>query len=1553
MIIRPTGAGAPPPAPRENLEALVRDVLETGVEIRSPRRFWFGTSSLNPAKAAEKIREQSPNLTVTQPGLNVTLPLRSEQDLKELAVFHDLRPISELEHPEVGEAVGSLEKAGFELVNAEHQALSLYGAYNAVTDPGMQLGPLTVQLADHEMTADAPALASMATFYNGNPLGQLEIDGYHFYDDQGQRRFAWGDTPPAMVGDLGEAWLPATGPDLEERLKEFAVVRQETGNLKVSQQIAGLTAENFPDQARGLLSNPQAVPGVVRAAGKLPTERLAEVGRALDPKDPAREAWLKLLKDRPETTVAAKMGLAIKDSFSIVLRQPCLQTGVEAATVLGQLKEHAGFGPAALDALREFPDTKEAAEAVGRWTQSKEAALKLLENPTDASDAHLTALAMSLVKDGQKDLQKAILTERAGSSARARLGLGAFQAARKGSLRDEIFRLTMESPELVDAAGVAALARSLASAIDRATSRDYPESKKGLATATLAVLGEHAPAGKTVADWGLLRPEKVAFQLAESPGQDLWALAATLTSEEEAQKRILQQLSEPAQRVGLALTERVTSPGTKDLVFRAAIQNRDLKDGAGAARLMGQLSQVRSEEDEARLGPEILRQLQSFPDTQPAADLVAGWTPRKPHPLAMALLDRPTDASPENLRRVAAKCDPSDRVAQGQILAGLDNVPAQELLPRLTTNRSRGALLQAALGTPSLQNAQQAVQFYGSLTQNVADSDQSMLGSEVLTRLQAYPETKDAAGRAQAWGVSLPYPLAQKLLKRATDASPESLRELARGVKEDAAAQNRILEELKADPRTARTAELCLPLFTGMRGPGKEIVFQAALAHPEIQTGAEAAAMLAGIGRELTLRQDRGKAFDQNVFGQKVPAMLAEFPDTRPVAEQVSAWQAARPFSLAVALSKAPLDASVAGMRKLAMEADESDKELLKRIFQGSPGVATGIGLDLLEAASDNATRKSLLQAVMVRIEETSDAEMVDLIKAVRVGESDSVSFANAALKALERLPSTREAAEAVQSWGSSHPGPLVQTLLQNPSPAALRTVARQVDASDVSGQKGILAWLGDCPAAQIGTQLHGTLRSTRTRREMVECVVRHADLQDGAGAAALFGDLFGRVSTDRNQTTDERTVARTAIQSLQTFPDTKAAADVVAGWQLASEAPVAKALVKAPTGATPEAIRALARRIDTYDGDAQIRVLTEMKHEVGLKLIPGSGGEARHAILMACLDRPEVRTGAEAGALMASLGDKARAEVARQGLEILQQFPDTKAPAGRVAGWQPTQPYEMIQKLIEAPTDNSPQNLRAVAAKAAETTPDFFRGVVNGLAEPANRDLGLGGLKVLRQPGAWQAWSSAVLQHAPVTSGVEAADLIRQAITALKKSDSKKSEWDSFSQLATELLAKYPDTAEAARVYASWGTGSSARKRLEFWLADPTFANRTGYFQATAGICAEDDQVMQGALLEELGQSHKTAALMARAALAEVRYSSTRLALFQTALEFGDVNGTEDVKAFFKQVGKKCADEKAKLAELEKLYEMSFGLQGRSASTLAEEENRLLVGGVVVKKKD
>ena len=90
-----------------------------------------------------------------------------------------------------------------------------------------------------------------------------------------------------------------------------------------------------------------------------------------------------------------------------------------------------------------------------------------------------------------------------------------------------------------------------------------------------------------------------------------------------------------------------------------------------------------------------------------------------------------------------------------------------------------------------------------------------------------------------------------------------------------------------------------------------------------------------------------------------------------------------------------------------------------------------------------------------------------------------------------------------------------------------------------------------------------------------------------------------------------------------------------------------------------------------------------------------------------------------------------------------------------------------------------------------------------------------------------------------------------------------------------------------------------------------------------------------------------------ARAAIAEVRYSSTRVALFQAALEYGDVRGTDDVKGFFKLVGRKCSDEKAKLADLEKLYEMSFRLQGRSAAALAEEEDRLVVGGVVVKKKD
>ena len=322
------------------------------------------------------------------------------------------------------------------------------------------------------------------------------------------------------------------------------------------------------------------------------------------------------------------------------------------------------------------------------------------------------------------------------------------------------------------------------------------------------------------------------------------------------------------------------------------------------------------------------------------------------------------------------------------------------------------------------------------------------------------------------------------------------------------------------------------------------------------------------------------------------------------------------------------------------------------------------------------------------------------------------------------------------------------------------------------------------------------------------------------------------------------------------------------------------------------------------------------------------------------------------------SLADETSQSLAATGLEALQQYPDTKAAADRVASWKPQRPHSMVRELVKAPTDASVEGLRKVAGAGEEEDPLFYQGVLNGLADPANRDLGQQGVKHLQSTAARRKWTSEVLAHGPIRTGVELAELIGR----VKKDIARVDRWErgddmaGLTRAATELFARFPDTAAAGQHLKAWGEGSDAEARLDFWLADPTLAKPEKYFERAQAIVQQSDSTMQNALLEELGQtpSLKTTGLMARAAMAEVEYDETRFAMFRAALALGEVRGTADVERFFQSVRDMGATwEDAKLAELQELYKMSFGLQGRSADTLAEEEGRLLVGGVVVKKKD
>lgn len=1534
VIIRPTPSGAPTPSPRpqESLEDLARDVLETGVEIRAPRKWWFGTKALDAGKAAEQIRKQNPDLTVRQPGHPDPLPVRSEQDLRELAVFHQARPLSQLEHPELGQAVVTLEEAGFDLTDEHNRPLSLYGAYNAVTDPGMQLGPLQVNLAQHGYSADATNLSELAAFYhpaNGNVLGRLEIGGYQFYDQRGQRRFAYGMTPPATVGLDGESWLPANRPDLERRLEEFAVLREETGDLSKAQQLAGLEAKNFVTQAASLSRDPKALPGLLRAAGKLPDDRLVEAGLKLDLTSEGRQGWLYLLQERPEQAplahFAERMGL-----FQEVLEKPAPTTGLEAARVAQQLEKQSRWPEATLELLGRFPDTRAAAEAVSAWKSTDPALIAdLLADPANASDQRLEALALAHARPGQ---QSAVLQERSAHSVRARLSLAAFPGVDGSTLKNELFQLALTTKEPTTGAEAAQTARAALQVVKRSR---IQQRTGDLARATLEVLAgfpDTRELAETVQSWELAHPEMLLSSLLSDPRPEaLPALMVQIQNDAEAQRKRLEALDEPAREVGLKLFEASKNAETRNAVYHAALDHSGLTDGRGVGRLVLQLN-LSSAREKALLAPVALSLLQEFPDTRAAADQVAAWQSQSLYPLVQAL------AGDLDLRRVAAACDKSDRSGQEQILAWLGHKPAQESLGRMQTEEGRAAVLKTALAQPD------SLEFYRSLAQGCPAGERERVGAQVLSSLEG-----EAARRVEAWKPRAPYALAQALLRRPTDASPEHLRQLAALVA-DTPAQQRVLEELKADPATARVGEVALELYAGLASNGKSELYKSALEMAEASTGAQLAAMLARFGARLSAGSDRRKGEDQQLYGQQVPAILARFPDTKEAAEAVIAWQAARPFSLAMALAKAPQDVSREGLNRLATQADESDLPLLKRILEQRPCPATSAGLVLLGKANDLRTRRSILENVLGRLEASTTPELVDLLRSIQPRD-DVREQARATLEVLESLPETSQAATVVKGWNSARPEALVKKLLQDPTPAALPGVALAVETSDTNGQRGILTWLGDRSGAQIGRELFEQLRTQSVRGTLTRGVLRHAEVKDGAELAGVLRECLGAWGSERQeaQLQDQAVVAKAALERLAAFPDTESAARALAGWEMSQPLPVVKKWLEKPGDHSPEALRGLARQLAASDRAPQQKVLEQMggpAGEVGLQLLQAaSSSDTRLAVLRSVLDRHDLSTGAEVAAMMRGLDEK----LLPQGLDLLQRFPDTRPAAARVAGWQPSKPGAMVKKLIENPTDASPANLRLVAARAQESTREFFQGVLNGLAEPANRELGLRGLGQLEGAPAWQAWNAAVLESPPVTNGVEAAALVRRCWNGMK--DQRGANRSQLAAVASELLARYPDTEAAAKRYVGWGGQSPAEKTLELWLSDPTFS-RPDALAAAAAACSTGDQTMQAALLDELGQQHRTTALMARAAQAEVRTAAAREAIFRTALSFGEVRGTEDVKKFFEQVKSRSREERGRLDELCKLYEMSFGLQGRSADTLAEEQDRLLVGGVVVRKK-
>lgn len=1576
MTIRPVPAGSSesvrPAAPKESLEELARDVLATGVEVRAPRRWWFGTRALDARQTAEELHKGNPDLTVRQPETTRSLPLKSQDDLTELAVFHQARPASALAQPELGEAVLGLSHAGFELVDQQHSPLGAYGAYNAITDPAHQLGPLTASLGDRDLPVDQGNLAAMSSFYQHDPLGQLELAGYQFFDSQNQRRFAFGDVPPATVGENGESWLEAGGPDLKQRLEAFAVVRQETGSLEMSRQIAGLTAENFASQGAGLVRQSRALPGVLRAADRLATDRLLELAGTLPMDKNATLGWLDLLERRPETRPGAQMGTALvqahasqetcQAAFALARCQQGQQAAPVLARLVGQLPE---LSEVALRELARFPDTAPTAGAVATW-QPDDPAPFLEELLQDPLGVDLPQLALKHCDEYDRELHQRVLSQLGQSSERARIGAEVLAANQHGDLWP--LKTVLSGKEVTTGGEAAKLLRALEGDVKSSDTYSVSQDLENFATVALATLKrfpDTRAAAEKVAAWELQCPYAVVSKLLEKPTDGsparLKQLSALVTDEPEAQQRMLADL--PDRKVTERLFQAAQEPKLKDAVFRAALENPGLKSGQEAARLLKGLTPVMEEsyDQPAEAMLEVLRQ---FPDTRALADQVAGWKADQPYPLVKRML---TEHDP---RLIALEVASDDATGQEAILDQLGPPQAKKLWEALETEEARQKVVQVAVRHPEIKSGADLAAFLNEVSRGFAQAedhrisyDREGLSTFALDELQKFPDTRAAAERVAGWELDSPFEVVGKLLQNPTQASPASLRTLAGSLDDyDQQAQRRVLEQLAPD---------ALPLFDALQPySGADKVFQAALKKPELKSGAEVAAMALQLDGKL---KDNGLS-SHEALAEASLTLLESFPDTRDAAARVRAWQPESSYPLVAALWRRPTDASPESLNQIALQADEDDPALHQRILEPMKGTpAADAALELMQKVEGPATHKSLLTAALTHLEARSGAELATMLADVKLDEYDSESslLAEGILEVLQGQPDTRGAAATVAGWGASDPYPLVQKLLENPtdaSPAALRRVAGALADDEQEAQQKLLAWMACDPATRSTGEIAAELYERTGMPEVVRAAMQHPEIKTGAEAATFLAQVAEASKPDDYgyYRDDGEGLAEVALHQLARFPDTRLAAAEVSSWNLTYKLPVVRELLAHPTAKDAAALRQMATAIAAYDTEGQQNLLTHLKADpatekaasIGLSLLEQTQeDESRALVLKATLDHPEVATGVEAAALLRQACPAQRPDwdtslaLGEAGLKILQEFPDTKPAADRVAGWKATDPYPLFSALLDQPADSSVEALRKVAARAEEDDPLFYQGVLGGLAEPANRDLGQAGIKEL-DSSAWQAWTGEILASPPLRSGAEAAALIGRVLS--KVSDS----WgtaEALSRVAGQTLARFPDTAAAAARYQSWGEDSEAGARLRFWLEDPTFANRQDYFQRAAAICAESDQVMQQSLLEELGQEPglKTTALMARAAQAEVEYDETRHALFQAALELGPVQGTDDVERYFKLTRQHADYEDEKLTELEELYKMSFGLQGRASDTLAEEESRVLVGGVVVKKKE
>lgn len=1086
MQIRPSSVPGPPVtaassnANEAELVQLARDVVESGARIEVPAKVAWLFTRYREADAEETVRHLDQPLLAHLPGLATPLPLQGEEDLRELAVFQNLRPATELEEPERATALQQLAAQGWNFSGAEGE-IGCYGAYN-------QLAQGVTARKDQRSVrlGDDGKLSEMARFYSAEQpelSARLEEQGYRFFDASGRVGSAFELGSEARIGRDGRPWFAAGDPGtLESRAETFSKRLAQIPDLELALRFQELVESKqlTPENATRLLEG-RSQRGAVAAAiaseySSHATRDFCDAGLKICAygNTEAQTAWLDELARRADAKETGSLASDVfrklkSDNARYYVWHTAMESPGSQVTEFGQRLYKVLSGSEDRQDLRVIGQTMLEAlpasagvDSVRRWGCDPDKAARALLLQGGTGD--LRKLALEATEWNAGDAQRLQLEELAADPKTAqvgRLSSGVFGQLKSENARYYLWNAAMKNADQP----VEKFARELYGSFGKG---ENAQDAAAIGRAVLAGLeGEPstAEAARMVQRWQS-NPDTAARAVVSKPGATATelALASTGWNDQGAHLKQLEELaqSQSTERVGrvaLQAYPQLASENARYYLWNTAMQKSDQSLGTFAKALYDSLGTSENAADRATLGRVLLDAMAEDPDLGPGVAAVRKWQ-SDPDTAARALARTGGD----NLGELALEATTwNDRAAQRRQLEELCANPATEKVARLgllafdqlDTENSRYYLWKAVLQKAEAGVSEFARTLYGTYSTTENRDDQKCIGRAILEAMAAEPATATAAAAVQRW-----QPDPGAAARALADSGDANLRELALQATtwNDHEAQRQQLEELAADPGTAQVGRLGQEIFAQLKTENSRYyVWKAAMTHADknLQGFSQ------GLYSNFTTSEN---AHDQRVVGMALLEAMAAEPATARAAQAVQGWQS-DPNTAARALANhAGSDLCALARVATTWNDAEAQRKQLEELAADSRTAPVGkLALDAFNSVSRDNSRYYVWTAAL----ETADKKPVDFGKALYASysqsedASDRKKVGEKLIAALEAEPTTARAAATVRRW-QSDPDTGARGLCQKPH-AGTRELALTVTGwNDVAAQRRQLDELAD-----------------------------------------------------------------------------------------------------------------------------------------------------------------------------------------------------------------------------------------------------------------------------------------------------------------------------------------------------------------------------------------------------------------------------------------------------------------------------------------------------------